>query len=73
MPKVSGSLDWGKFTQLAKDEHTSVKGEFEFQNRWWPEQFRWSGRLVDCASAAVYIRKDGKGLWIHSNYDPLDW
>ena len=73
MPKIASGLDWEKFSAMAKAEDVSIKSDFEVQNKWWPEQFVWSGRLVDCASAAVYMRKDGKGLWIHSNYDPLDW
>lgn len=72
LPEVSG-VSYSEFDSIAKEATATAEGGDGAQTAWWPKQLRWCGRLTDCASAAVYVRKDGKGMWIHSIYDPLDW
>jgi hypothetical protein len=74
LDEAAQGLTWKDFADRASHAHgEESKRDMEGQSEWWPPGFVWAGRLVDCASAAVYIKKDGTGLWIHSNYDPLDW
>ena len=73
LPDSLRDMTWEKVRSMADEAHGEGPEGQDTQEKWWPEGFIWVGRLVDSASASVYMKQDGTGLWIHSNYDPLDW